>query len=223
MGSSPTRRPLRGDRVPPPGPTTPLPLEYGSRDILSIPILHPDPTDFHSFDHFLSSSFHASPPMILARARAPVLRVCGSLWIARIVLAFSFFFFLSRDYFSFSFSLSFSTILLSHAIRVVDVTSLLADDQRPACLSRLSFSEARVILLLDPSRFFFYATTVSVQSSVDPPIFDATWSRRGTIPLLLYAETLVDEWRALTTTPNASIDQGSGDRSISSVLRRDPP
>lgn len=125
--------------------------------------------------------------------------------------------------------ISLSTILLSYAIHVVDVTSLLAN-QRPACLSRLSFStpEARAILLLDPSRFFFYATTVSVQSSIDPPIFDATWSRRGTttttIPLLLYAETLVDEWRALTTTPNASIDQGSGDRSsVSSVLRRDPP
>lgn len=138
--------------------------------------------------------------------------------------SFSLFLFSSTRLF-----ISLSTILLSYAIHVVDVTSLLAN-QRPACLSRLSFStpEARAILLLDPSRFFFYATTVSVQSSIDPPIFDATWSRRGTttttIPLLLYAETLVDEWRALTTTPNASIDQGSGDRSsVSSVLRRDPP
>lgn len=138
--------------------------------------------------------------------------------------SFSLFLFSSTRLF-----ISLSTILLSYAIHLVDVTSLLAN-QRPACLSRLSFStpEARAILLLDPSRFFFYATTVSVQSSIDPPIFDATWSRRGTttttIPLLLYAETLVDEWRALTTTPNASIDQGSGDRSsVSSVLRRDPP
>lgn len=138
--------------------------------------------------------------------------------------SFSLFLFSSTRLF-----ISLSTILLSYAIHVVDVTSLLAN-QRPACLLRLSFStpEARAILLLDPSRFFFYATTVSVQSSIDPPIFDATWSRRGTttttIPLLLYAETLVDEWRALTTTPNASIDQGSGDRSsVSSVLRRDPP
>lgn len=161
--------------------------------------------------------------MILARARARVCVVC--MRFAKSHESFSLFLFSSTRLF-----ISLSTILLSYAIHVVDVTSLLAN-QRPACLSRLSFStpEARAILLLDPSRFFFYATTVSVQSSIDPPIFDATWSRRGTttttIPLLLYAETLVDEWRALTTTPNASIDQGSsGDRSsVSSVLRRDPP
>lgn len=160
--------------------------------------------------------------MILARARARVCVVC--MRFAKSHESFSLFLLSSTRLF-----ISLSTILLSYAIHVVDVTSLLAN-QRPACLSRLSFStpEARAILLLDPSRFFFYATTVSVQSSIDPPIFDATWSRRGTttttIPLLLYAETLVDEWRALTTTPNASIDQGSGDRSsVSSVLRRDPP
>lgn len=160
--------------------------------------------------------------MILARARARVCVVC--MRFAKSHGSFSLFLLSSTRLF-----ISLSTILLSYAIHVVDVTSLLAN-QRPACLSRLSFStpEARAILLLDPSRFFFYATTVSVQSSIDPPIFDATWSRRGTttttIPLLLYAETLVDEWRALTTTPNASIDQGSGDRSsVSSVLRRDPP
>lgn len=160
--------------------------------------------------------------MILARARARVCVVC--MRFAKSHGSFSLFLFSPTRLF-----ISLSTILLSYAIHVVDVTSLLAN-QRPACLSRLSFStpEARAILLLDPSRFFFYATTVSVQSSIDPPIFDATWSRRGTttttIPLLLYAETLVDEWRALTTTPNASIDQGSGDRSsVSSVLRRDPP
>ena len=51
-------------------------------------------------------------------------------------------------------------------------------------------------------------------------IFDATWSRIGLAALLIYAKMYVHERRALTTTPNASIEQRFGDRSASSYVRR---
>lgn len=81
-------------------------------------------------------------------------------------------------------------------------------------------------ILDDPFRSSCYAT-VSIQSSADPPleilvsvaIFHATWSRIGLAALLLYAKMFVRERRALTTTPNASIEERSGDRSASSLNR----